>query len=989
MNTYWRPVPACVLFLFFFAVSGCGSGSQSGTGGGSQPNPIPSLTSISPSSASAGGAGFTLTATGTSFIRSSTITWNGSSLTTTFVSSISLQAQVPASDLANAGTAQVAVQNPLPGGGTSSAVSFTINVPTNPAPTVSSISPASANAGDGALTMIVMGSQFISTSQVLWNGTSLSTTYKSSTSLQAQVPASNLANAGTAQITVENPSPGGGTSSGLTFNIRSPGAYLNVLGVAGNDAVWDSVNKVIYVAVPASASSNAETITAVDPAAGTVTGSQALSSEASVLAISDDSSYLYALIGGGNTVQRFMLPSMTPDIQFSLGTSSYGNANQGKDMRVAPGAARTLAVDYYSDWDTLVGIFDDAVARPNRAHGNTYLNSIAWKSDGSEIFAEDTASTGRAFTTISVSASGASVLQVYGGAFRDQGTHVHLDPGTGYLYSDLGYILNTQTGLPVGNLAQVHAPSARYGGSPLVAIEPSLKRIFSVAEVQAGTGLAFVVQAFDMEHLNLLGTLQIPNAVGVPKNFIRWGNSGLALITAQGFGSAGQLYLIDGTFVNANGTADTATGTAIQVVPSLSSVTPASATVGGSGVNLTVTGEGFNEQTTLNWNGSPLSTTLVSATEVQASLPGGALAAAALGSLTATNGVNQSSNGLSFAVNPAPASGTTLSVYDVGGNDLVWDANAARLYVSVPGIQGDLGNSIAIVEPVTGMVTSKGFMGSDPFRLSISSDGNYLYAGFNGNNSIEQLALPGFDVNQSWNLGADSFDGPFYALDLVAAPGAPHTTAVTTAAFDISPSGWGVQIYDDAVKRSTQLPDGRYTAVGLQWGSSDATLYAEDEGMPTAFLTLAVNASGVSLNSAVEDLIDPYSKLHYDTGTGLIYTDAGQVIDPLKGTTSGSYNASLSYGSVAVPDSSLNRVFILGQSAAQNGTSSYTLESFDQKGFQAVGTMTIPNVVGSPMALIRWGNNGLAFVTRVGQPWDFSGIGPGKLYVIRGTFVTQ
>jgi hypothetical protein len=37
--------------------------------------------------------------------------------------------------------------------------------------------------------------------------------------------------------------------------------------------------------------------------------------------------------------------------------------------------------------------------------------------------------------------------------------------------------------------------------------------------------------------------------------------------------------------------------------------------------------------------------------------------------------------------------------------------------------------------------------------------------------------------------------------------------------------------------------------------------------------------------------------------------------------------------------------------------------------------------------LVRWGANGLAFTTRVGAPADFTGIGPGQLYVISGTFV--
>ena len=53
--------------------------------------------------------------------------WNGTDRTTTFVSSTQLQAQILAGDIASAGTAPVTVFNPTPGGGTSSAQTFTIN----------------------------------------------------------------------------------------------------------------------------------------------------------------------------------------------------------------------------------------------------------------------------------------------------------------------------------------------------------------------------------------------------------------------------------------------------------------------------------------------------------------------------------------------------------------------------------------------------------------------------------------------------------------------------------------------------------------------------------------------------------------------------------------------------------------------------------------------------------------------------------------------
>ncbi len=105
----------------------CGGGG--GGGGGPTPNPVPSIASLSPTSATAGGNGFTLTVNGSRFISSSTVRWNGTSRTTTFVNSGQLTAAITATDIATAGSASVTVSNPSPGGGISNASTFTVNRP--------------------------------------------------------------------------------------------------------------------------------------------------------------------------------------------------------------------------------------------------------------------------------------------------------------------------------------------------------------------------------------------------------------------------------------------------------------------------------------------------------------------------------------------------------------------------------------------------------------------------------------------------------------------------------------------------------------------------------------------------------------------------------------------------------------------------------------------------------------------------------------------
>lgn len=91
--------------------------------------------------------------------------------------------------------------------------------PSNPVPVLQAISPNSSQQGAPSFTLSVVGSNFISSSTVQWNGSVLPTTFAGSTLLTADVPASAVAGPGPGAVTVVNPAPGGGTSSSLNFAV--------------------------------------------------------------------------------------------------------------------------------------------------------------------------------------------------------------------------------------------------------------------------------------------------------------------------------------------------------------------------------------------------------------------------------------------------------------------------------------------------------------------------------------------------------------------------------------------------------------------------------------------------------------------------------------------------------------------------------------------------------------------------------------------------
>ncbi|MFN0121730.1 MAG: hypothetical protein ACKV2V_14650 [Blastocatellia bacterium] len=200
-------------------------------------NPAPTLTSLTPPTVNAGAASLLLQVTGTNFIAGSVVRWNGADRPTTVLSPTQLSANIPGTDLANAGTASVTVFNPAPGGGLSNPLP--INV-INPAPFLIGVTPATITASAPNATLTLTGRGFAPSSVVNWNGAPRPTTFVSGTQLMATIPGTDLANAGTASVTVVTPAPGGGTTAALNVNIVNPTPAISILNpataVAGNGA---------------------------------------------------------------------------------------------------------------------------------------------------------------------------------------------------------------------------------------------------------------------------------------------------------------------------------------------------------------------------------------------------------------------------------------------------------------------------------------------------------------------------------------------------------------------------------------------------------------------------------------------------------------------------------------------------------------------------------------------------------------------------------
>ncbi|HWZ96308.1 MAG TPA: hypothetical protein VN025_00965 [Candidatus Dormibacteraeota bacterium] len=221
-----------------------------------QSNTGAALISLSPSNSTAGQTSdLTITVIGSGFVPKTVVQWNQKTIATTVTTDslgdvLNVTAVVPKALLATPGIAFVNTLNPKTSNqdnGLSNTLSFIINVPPNPVPTLTNISPTSAAPLSGDTTITVTGSSFVKNtgpagspngSVVQWLAgttlTTLDTTFVSATQLTAVAKANLLSTESCAKVTVftgpssdsnpntSNPNGGGGTSvASATFTIST------------------------------------------------------------------------------------------------------------------------------------------------------------------------------------------------------------------------------------------------------------------------------------------------------------------------------------------------------------------------------------------------------------------------------------------------------------------------------------------------------------------------------------------------------------------------------------------------------------------------------------------------------------------------------------------------------------------------------------------------------------------------------------------------
>jgi len=254
---------------------------------------LPTLTGVLPAHVPAGGSSTTVTLTGTGFAANTAVTGGSQPLALVFNSATSATVTLPASLLQQSGTIALALTNPPPGGGTSGQITLSVD---NPVPVLMGVNPASLNTAGTNATLTLAGSNFTPGSVVNIGSQRLSTTFISPTTLTAALPPPYPL--GKLSLTVTNPSPGGGSSNGVTIDVAGPGPAITgvspasvgvgqIVSVTGTNFVAGSVvllrgaaipttvvsTTQVTATIPANAAIGSSTIAVQDPSAST--GAQA------------------------------------------------------------------------------------------------------------------------------------------------------------------------------------------------------------------------------------------------------------------------------------------------------------------------------------------------------------------------------------------------------------------------------------------------------------------------------------------------------------------------------------------------------------------------------------------------------------------------------------------------------------------------------------------------------------------------------------------
>lgn len=629
------------------------------------PPPPPTITVASPTPVDAGGPAFTVTVTGTGFVSGSIVNWAGTPLTTTYLSGSTLTAAVPASLIAVSGKYMLTVTNP---GAVSSTNSYGIYVN----PVLQAITPNSAAAGSSSATLTATGVGFVPTDVVYFNASGpqwpLVTTFVNSTTLSAVVPAAALANAASATVYVVNSGPGTGASGALPFTIAS--SALSVTSVT--PAVVAAGGATFPLTITGNGFASGAVVNwSGTPLTTTYQSATLLNATVPASLISISGKYLVTVTNPGGVVSTNNFPmTVTPGLttitpnSAPAGSPALTVTATGVGFTAADvlyfGAQGPLSTTFVSSTTLTAVVPSAALATAGSASvsvTDTFANSVLLPFTIAPPGAPSITETG----PLSVNAGGPAFTLTVNGSGFVQGSIVNwagtaltttYQNASTLTASVPAYLTDLSGSFPVivSNPGGSSSNSWAFNVNPVfTSVTPASVPAGSAGITLTATGVGFVpsdaMSLITTTRLTLATTYISPTTL-------------TAFIPAATLLNPASAVLVIGSFPPfgpSSGTLPFAIA-----APTISGLNPNVVTAGGPSFTLTVSGSNFAPGSTVQWNGSPLSTVFVDASHLTAGVPASLITGIGTASVVVAIGSGLT-NSLPFTTVPVPVPTTQTS----------------------------------------------------------------------------------------------------------------------------------------------------------------------------------------------------------------------------------------------------------------------------------------------------------------------------------------
>ena len=334
---------------------------------------------------------------------------------------------------------------------------------------------------------------------------------------------------------------------GVTYTVTNTvaganGYTIDVRPLAATDLVWDAAHGHILIAQPPAVGSTNGSVAILDPTTGALSGATTVNGQPGVLALAADASLLYLGLRGSGSIQRYTLPTMTPDISIPL-PNYNGTVTYARTIEVAPDDAHTIAVTLQDASGNPMGlvVFDDAIARVDTfgyvgATPAKVIDSAVWGTTGATLYGSSSASGQSAeLYAFTVNAAGVTLATDQPGG-PVGGEHF----AQNLLYLDGGAVVDPMS---LTESAAFAAPKSNLLMTPDVAGQ---RAFFLNTATATDSFSGLQLESFDLGGMAAIATVPMPYGDARATRLVRWGTAGLAFADSV----HGDIVTVSGSFVS-------------------------------------------------------------------------------------------------------------------------------------------------------------------------------------------------------------------------------------------------------------------------------------------------------------------------------------------------------------------------------------------------------------------------------------------------------